>query len=112
MPSLLLSVQANSLVLQNNNWVGVTNSSLKQTLCIFGTVWCHDLQTGDAAVPGSVILRVLSSDTGSETIGTAEGDVAGLNTTGHVVGLGGRVDNLVNGLHGKVKGHELALAWD
>jgi hypothetical protein len=51
---------------------------------------------------------VLGSNTGGETVGTAEGDVAGLDTTGHVVSLGGRVDDLVNGLHGEVEGHELA----
>lgn len=51
---------------------------------------------------------MLSSNTGGETVGTAEGDVAGLDTTGHVVSLGGRVDDLVNGLHGEVEGHELA----
>ena len=52
---------------------------------------------------------MLSTDTSSETVGTTEGDVAGLDTTGHVVGLCGGVDNLVNGLHGEVEGHELAL---
>jgi hypothetical protein len=52
---------------------------------------------------------VLSGDTGGETVGTTESDVAGLDTTGHVVSLGGRVDNLINGLHGEVEGHELAL---
>ena len=52
---------------------------------------------------------MLSTDTRGETVGTAEGDVAGLDTTGHVVCLRGRVDDLVNGLHGEVEGHELAL---
>jgi len=52
---------------------------------------------------------VLSSDTRSETVGSTEGDVARLDTTGHVMGLCGRVDDLVDGLHGEVEGHELAL---
>lgn len=51
---------------------------------------------------------MLGSDTSGETVGTTEGDVAGLDTTRHVVGLSGRVDDLVNGLHGEVEGHELA----
>lgn len=53
---------------------------------------------------------MLSTDTGRETVGTTERNVAGLDATGHVVGLCGRVDDLVNGLHGEVEGHELALS--
>lgn len=51
---------------------------------------------------------MLSCNTGSETVGTSESDVTWLDTTGHVVGLCGGVDDLVNGLHGEVEGHELA----
>jgi len=51
---------------------------------------------------------VLGSNTSGETVGTTESDVARLDTTGHVVSLSGRVDDLVNGLHGEVEGHELA----
>jgi hypothetical protein len=50
----------------------------------------------------------LGSHTRGETVGTAEGDVARLDTTGHVVCLRGGVDDLVDGLHGKVESHELA----
>lgn len=53
---------------------------------------------------------MLGTDTGCETVGATEGDVAGLDTAGHVVGLCGGVDDLVNGLHGEVEGHELALS--
>jgi len=52
---------------------------------------------------------VLSGDTGGETVGTTESDVAGLDTTRHVVSLCGRVDDLIDGLHGEVEGHEFAL---
>lgn len=100
----------NLLVLQDDDRVGVADGSLEQTLGILCAVWRDDLESGNASVPRSVILRVLGSDTGGETIGATEGDVAGLDTTGHVVCLCGRVDNLVNGLHGKVERHELALA--
>jgi hypothetical protein len=96
------------LVLENTDGVGVANGSLQQTLGVLGRVRRNDLKTGDRAVPGGVILGVLSSDTRGETVGTTESDVARLNTTGHVVGLGGGVDDLVNGLHGEVEGHELA----
>lgn len=99
----------NLLVLQDDDGVGVTDGSLEQTLGVLCTVWRDNLETGNASVPRSVVLRVLGGDTGSETVGSTEGDVAGLNTTRHVVGLCGGVDNLVNGLHGEVEGHELAL---
>lgn len=51
---------------------------------------------------------MLGGDTGGETVGSTESDVTWLNTTRHVVGLCSGVDDLVNGLHGKVEGHELA----
>lgn len=96
------------LVLENTDGVGVTDGGLEQTLGILGGVRRNDLKTGDGAVPRSVVLGVLGGDTGGETVGATEGDVAGLDTTGHVVGLSGGVDDLVNGLHGEVEGHELA----
>jgi len=102
------SLAVQELVLENNNGVGVTDSSLEQTLGILSAPRGDNLQTGNAAVPGGVILGVLGGDTGSETVGTAESDVARLNTTGHVVSLSGGVDNLIDGLHGEVEGHELA----
>ena len=52
---------------------------------------------------------MLGSDAGGKPVGSAEGDVAGLDPTGHVVGLSGRVDDLVDGLHGEVECHEFAL---
>jgi hypothetical protein len=98
------------LVLQDDDRVGVADSGLEQTLCVLGAVWADDLQTGNASVPGSVILRMLGSDTGGETVGATKGDVAGLDTAGHVMCLCGRVDDLVDGLHGEVEGHEFALS--
>lgn len=52
---------------------------------------------------------MLCSDTGREAVGTAEGDIAGLDTAGHVVGFRGGIDDLINCLHGEVESHELAL---
>jgi hypothetical protein len=51
---------------------------------------------------------MLGSDTGGEAVGPTECDVAGLDTSRHVMGLCSRVDDLINGLHGEVEGHELA----
>ena len=96
------------LVLEDTDGVGVADGSLEQTLGVLGRVGRNDLKTGDGTVPRGVVLGVLGSNTGGETVGTTEGDVAGLDTTGHVVSLGGGVDDLVNGLHGEVEGHELA----
>jgi hypothetical protein len=98
------------LVLQDDDRVGVADRGLEQTLCVLGAVRADNLQTGNASVPGSVILRMLGGDTGGETVGAAEGDVAGLDTAGHVMCLRGRVDDLVDGLHGEVERHELALS--
>lgn len=97
------------LVLEDDDGVGVANGSLHQALGVLGAPGADDLEAGNGAVPGRVVLGVLGSDTGGEAVGATEGDVAGLDTARHVEGLGGRVDNLVDGLHGKVEGHELAL---
>jgi len=96
------------LVLENTDRVGVTDSGLQETLGILSAPGGDNLETGNAAVPGREILGVLSTDTSSETVGTTEGDVTRLDTTRHVEGLGGGVDDLIDGLHGEVEGHELA----
>ena len=51
---------------------------------------------------------MLCCHTRGEAVGSTEGDVAGLNATRHVVCLARGVDDLINGLHGEVEGHELA----
>lgn len=58
--------------------------------------------------PCSEALRVLCSNSCRRTIGSPEDDGHWLQTGRHVVGLCRRVDDLVDGLHGEVKGHELA----
>ena len=50
---------------------------------------------------------MLRRHTRRRAIGPAEHDGAGHLTAGHVVGLGRRVDDVVNRLHGEVEGHEL-----
>jgi hypothetical protein len=98
------------LILQHNNRVRIANRRLEQTLRVLGTVRRHNLQAGNASIPRRVVLRVLRRDTRREAVGPAEGDVAGLDAAGHVVRLCGRVDDLVDGLHGEVERHELALS--
>ncbi|KAI6775058.1 hypothetical protein HG530_001816 [Fusarium avenaceum] len=103
------ALAVHQLVLENTDGVGVTDSGLQETLGILSAPGGDNLETGNAAVPGREILGVLSTDTSSETVGTTEGDVTRLDTTRHVEGLGGGVDDLIDGLHGEVEGHELTL---
>jgi len=49
-----LTVQ--QLVLEDNDGIGIANSSLKESLGIFGTPGGDDFQTGDGTVPGRVVL--------------------------------------------------------
>lgn len=102
-----LAVQ--QLVLEEDGGVGVADGGLEQALGVLGAPGGDDLEAGNAAVPRAVVLGVLGRHAGGEAVGSTEGDVAGLDAAGHVQGLGGRVDDLVDGLHGKVEGHELAL---
>lgn len=97
------------LILQHNHRVGVTDSRFQQALCVFGAVGSYDLQTRYTAVPRTVVLRMLRSNTCGEPIGSSKCDIAGLNASGHVVSFASRVYDLVNGLHCKVEGHEFAL---
>ena len=57
--------------------------------------------------PGSEALRVLSGDACRCPVGSSEDDGDRLQSGRHVVGFCCRVDDLVDGLHGEVKGHEL-----
>lgn len=95
------------LILQDNHGVGITDGGLEETLAVLGAPGGDDLEPGDRAVPSGVALTVLGTHTGSGTIGPTEDNGAIHDATGHVPGLGGTVDNVVDGLHGKVKGHEL-----
>lgn len=47
------------------------------------------------------------TDSSRGTVGTAEDDGALELASGHVTTLGGAVDDVVDGLHGEVEGHEL-----
>ena len=58
-------------------------------------------------VPRGVVLAVLGADPRRRAVGAAKHDGAGLLATGHVKRLGRRIDDVVDGLHGEVHGHEL-----
>lgn len=59
------------------------------------------------ALPCSEALRVLRGHACRSSVGSSENDGHRLKPGGHVVGLRCRVDDLVDGLHGEVEGHEL-----
>lgn len=67
----------------------------------------NHLETGALRVPSGEALRVLGGHTRSSSIRSTEDDRNVDGAGGHIEGLGGRIDNLVDGLHGEVKGHEL-----
>ena len=85
--------------------VRVSDSSLQQTLAVGGAPWRDDLQSRDRSVPSTVILRVLSSDTGGGTVGTSEDDGTWDVSTRHVIGLTTGVDDLIDSLHGEIPSH-------
>lgn len=67
----------------------------------------NDLQARNVAVPGGIALGVLRGDAGCSTARTAEDDRRAHLAAGHIERLGGRVDDLVDRLHGEVERHEL-----
>lgn len=79
---------------------------LQQTSVVSCRPRRDDLETGNTSVPRSVILRMLSTNTSSGTVRPTEHDRTRNVSTRHVVGLSGTVDDVVDGLHGKVPGHE------
>eukprot|EP00053_Salpingoeca_punica_P008562 m.76658 g.76658 ORF g.76658 m.76658 type:complete len:418 (+) comp14651_c0_seq1:227-1480(+) len=96
------------LVLQADYGVLVADGRLEQANGVLRRVGRDDLEARAVGVPRAEALRVLGTDAGRRAVGAAEDDGAGEHAVGHVVGLGGRVDHVVDGLHGEVEGHELA----
>ncbi len=87
--------------------VVITDGWFQKAPSILGAPGTDHLQTGTVSIPGSEALGVLSRHTGRRTIRPTEHNRDGLPAGRHVVGLGGGVDDLIDGLHGEVEGHEL-----
>src|SRR3546814_4921595 len=87
--------------------VGVADRRLEKSLGIRGRIGRHDLEAGDMSVPAGIVLAVLGRDPGGCAVRAAEHDRASHLTAGHVEGLGGGIDDLVDRLHREVEGHEL-----
>lgn len=76
-------------------------------LLALGLLRLAHLETRHRGEPSCKALGVLRCHASCCTVCPAEDYGAGDLPCRHVVVLGGRVDNLVNGLHGEVEGHEL-----
>ena len=57
-------------------------------------------------VPAGIALRMLSGDAAGGTVRASKDNRAPHLAAGHIQRLGGRVDDLVDGLHGEIERHE------
>mmetsp|Transcript_15429 Transcript_15429/g.60299 ORF Transcript_15429/g.60299 Transcript_15429/m.60299 type:complete len:315 (+) Transcript_15429:104-1048(+) len=108
--SLLADVEGlvvEDLVLEHDDGVRVADGRLHEAACVLAVPGRDHLEAGHRAVPRSKALRVLRTHAAGGTVRPAEHDRAAQLATGHVSELGGRVDDVVDGLEGKVPGHEL-----
>ena len=94
-------------VFEDEDGVGIADRGFQQALGIGRVRGGDDLEAGDVGIPGGIALRVLGCDAGGCAVGAAEDDRAAHLAARHVKRLGGRVDDLVDRLHGEVPGHEL-----
>ena len=95
------------LVFEEDDGILGADRGLQQPLRIGGAVGRNNNEPRNACVPGPVILTVLSGYACCCAVRTAEDHRAAHLATGHVVGLGGRVHDMVDRLHREVEGHEL-----
>ena len=58
-------------------------------------------------IPACIALRMLRGDPAGSSVRTTEDNRTTHLAAGHVQRLRGGIDDLVDGLHGKVEGHEL-----
>mmetsp|Transcript_7939 Transcript_7939/g.32156 ORF Transcript_7939/g.32156 Transcript_7939/m.32156 type:complete len:421 (+) Transcript_7939:335-1597(+) len=95
------------LVLEEDDGVRVANRGFEQAPGVLRVVGREHLEARDGHVPGREALGVLGADARRGAVGPAEHDRAGDGARGHVQRLGRGVDDVVDGLHRKVKRHEL-----
>lgn len=87
-------------------WIVIPDRRLQQPFSIFWAPRTDNFQPWAVPIPGSEALRVLCSNASWSPVGAAEDDGDGDGSCRHVAGLGGRVDDLVDRLHGEVERHE------
>ena len=95
------------LVLEEDDRVVGADRGLEQALGVGRAIGRDHDQPGHVRVPAAVILAVLGADAAGGAVGPAEHDRAAHLPARHVIGLGGRIDDVVDRLHREVEGHEL-----
>lgn len=102
-------------MLEDHDWIRVTDRGFHKSLRIFGGVGGYYLETGAGGEPCGETLGVLGCGSGGVSVGSAEDDGAGDVTGGHVVLFGGGVYDLVDGLSCRVfwlcAGDGMVLGW-
>jgi hypothetical protein len=94
------------LILEEDDGVRVADRGLQQAFRISRRERHDHLEARHVGVPGGVIVAVLCADARCCAIGATEHDGAAQLTAGHVERLGRRIDDVVDGLHCEVEGHE------
>ena len=95
------------LILEEDDRVLAADRGLEQALGVGRVIGRDDDQAGHAGVPRAVILAVLRADPARRAVGPAEHDRAAHLAARHIIGLGRRIDDVVDRLHREVEGHEL-----
>ena len=95
------------LVLEEHDRVVGPDRGLEQALGVGRAVRADHHQPRHVRVPAAVILAVLGGDPRRGAVGPAEHDRAAHLPARHIIGLGRRIDDVVDRLHREVEGHEL-----
>ena len=93
-------------VLQEHDRVRIADGRLEQALGVGGGRGCDHLEPRHMRVPCRIFLAVLGGNARRRPVRPAEYDRARDLPAGHVMRLGRRIDDMVDGLHGEVEGHE------
>ena len=95
------------LTFQKHDGVSGSDGGFEQSFAVFRVVGGDGDQPWDVTVPSCETLGMLGCHGCCGSVEASEDNRAADEATAHVVQLGGAVDDLVEGLHGKVNGHEL-----
>ena len=95
------------LVLEEHDRILGADRGLEQALRVGRVIRRDHDQAGDAGIPRREVVRMLRTDARRRAVGTAEHDRAAHLAARHVIGLGRRVDDVIDRLQREVEGHEL-----
>ena len=94
-------------VLQEHHRVRIADGGLEQPLGVGGGRGRDHLEPRHMRIPGRIFLAVLRRHARRGPVRAPEHDGTGELPAGHIMRLGRRVDDMVDGLHREVEGHEL-----